>query len=91
MDRNTIVEYIAYLVDKDIDKEQLIVLFKDKNIDIDCVFFDKYILLRKLYNQILPMYNQRMSRFMSAVKKSVVRNRVENFPYSKIIGSFYYN
>lgn len=88
------VEYTAYIIEKQVPKDIFIKLFKDKNIHINIDYIDTVLKLQKLYISITKIYNNTsvLTQFITALKNSVRQKKSESFshfPQGDVFTHFY--
>lgn len=89
------IEYTAFVIHNDVPENQLMKIFKDKNIDINQQYMDLVLTLQDDYRKISEIYKHnsaKINQFMQATKESAVANKVEKFiGFPPVFADFYAN
>lgn len=76
------IEYTMYVIDNNASPNQIIKLFKDRNIVVDHNYTNSILKLQELYTQIINTYKgniQKVNQFVLALKNSLKNNEVHTF------------
>lgn len=86
---HTMIEYIAYLLDKEFTFQSLSKIFEDKGINVNYHFYTHLLELKKLYTQIINIYPLSVKQFVLATKKSILAGKWETFSTFSQATAFY--
>lgn len=94
INKNQMIEYIIYLLDKQFSPQELFNIFKRRDIYINDLLYTDLIQLKHFYVQVIKAYNNSalLNQFINATRRSIQEGKQQSFKDFKdanILNSFY--